>query len=61
MVAMAVLPAIPGVAQSGDRNLNGPENSAPSDRVTFDRVVAVVNRQAILKSDLDGEMQLSGT
>lgn len=33
--------------------------SKPEDAVTLDRVVAVVNRQTILLSDLEDEMQLS--
>ena len=57
MVAMLGC-GIPALAQGGDRNANAAGGSE-SERVTFDRVVAVVNRQAILKSDLDGEMQLS--
>jgi len=57
MVAMTAC-AAHGEAQSGHESSMA-EKSAPSERVTFDRVVAVVNRQAILKSDLDGEMQLS--
>ena len=32
---------------------------APADRVVLDRVVAVVNNQAILASDIDDEMRLS--
>jgi hypothetical protein len=57
MVAMLGC-VIPALAQGDDRNAKAAGGSE-SDRVTFDRVVAVVNRQAILKSDLDGEMQLS--
>lgn len=57
MAAIAVC-AVPAVAQLGDKSSTA-DNGSASDRVTFDRVVAVVNRQAILKSDLDGEMQLS--
>ena len=53
MVSMLVCSALPTVAQSESQS-PGRENS-----VTFDRVVAVVNRQALLKSDLEDEMQLS--
>ncbi len=35
------------------------ESPAPGSSVKFDSTVAVVNRQAILKSDLEDEMQLS--
>ena len=35
------------------------KNPAPGSSVTLDRVVAVVNRQAILASDLEDEIQLS--
>ena len=45
--------AFAAAAQTGDKS-QGTEKS-----VTFDRVVAVVNRQAILLSDLEDEMQLS--
>jgi peptidyl-prolyl cis-trans isomerase SurA len=45
--------AFAAAAQAGDKS-PGTEKS-----FTFDRVVAVVNRQAILMSDLEDEMQLS--
>jgi peptidyl-prolyl cis-trans isomerase SurA len=35
------------------------KNAEPESSVIFDRVVAVVNRQAILASDVEDEMQLS--
>jgi hypothetical protein len=44
---------IPSIAQAVGKN---PE---PGSSVIFDRVVAVVNRQAILASDVQDEMQLS--
>jgi peptidyl-prolyl cis-trans isomerase SurA len=57
-MAAMLASGISAAAQGGDKS-PGAGNSATSDRVTFDRVVAVVNRQAILESDLDDEMQLS--
>jgi len=51
-VAAILAASIPAAAQ-GDEKSPAPENS-----VTFDRVIAVVNRQVILKSDLEDEMQL---
>ena len=48
---LAVL--LPAGAQAAGKNL------APGSSVTFDRVVAVVNRQPILASDVEDEMQFS--
>jgi hypothetical protein len=44
---------LPATAQSID------QNAESGSSVTFDRVVAVVNRQAILASDVEEEMELS--
>jgi hypothetical protein len=44
---------LPAGAQAVDKRVE------PGGSVTFDRVVAVVNRQAILASDLEDEIQLS--
>jgi len=50
------------LAASGAMGIQGqtaPEQPAETDRVVLDRVVAVVNNQAILASDIDDEMLLS--
>jgi peptidyl-prolyl cis-trans isomerase SurA len=50
-VMLAIL--LPAGAQAVDKN------AEPGSSVRFDRVVAVVNRQAILESDVEDEMELS--
>jgi len=50
--AMLAVP-LPAGAQAVDKTAN------PGSGVRFDRVVAVVNRQAILESDVEDEMELS--
>src|ERR1700757_1378615 len=52
IAAMLSLP-VPSIAQVVK------PNPGPGSSVIFDRVVAVVNRQAILASDIEDEMQLS--
>jgi peptidyl-prolyl cis-trans isomerase SurA len=51
-VAAMMAGLLPAAAQTD-------QSPARGSSVTFDRVVAVVNRQAILESDLEDEMQLS--
>ena len=51
-VAAMLAAWIPAAAQ------NDAKGPTPGSSVTFDRVVAVVNRQVILESDLEDEMQL---
>jgi len=49
---------LPAGAQAVDKHAEG-KHAEPAGSVTFDRVVAVVNRQAILESDVEDEIQLS--
>lgn len=51
-VATMMAALLPAAAQTD-------QSTPPGSSITFDRVVAVVNRQAILESDLEDEMQLS--
>lgn len=53
-IAVLLSCALPALAQAPD-----PATPVPAGSVTLDRVVAVVNRQVILESDLEDEMQLS--
>ncbi|MGA8741978.1 MAG: SurA N-terminal domain-containing protein [Terracidiphilus sp.] len=48
-----------GQSSAAQSNPQSNQSPAPGSSVTLDRVVAVVNRQAILESDLEDEMQLS--
>jgi peptidyl-prolyl cis-trans isomerase SurA len=52
-VCLAVLEAISGLAQ------NPVQAAPPANAVVLDRVVAVVNNQAILASDVDDEVRLA--
>ena len=53
-IALLFLSRLPVFAQSAE-----PASANGANSVTLDRVVAVVNRQVILQSDLEDEMQLS--
>lgn len=55
-MAAMLIGLLPASAESTPHSNQSP---APESSVTLDRVVAVVNRQAILESDLEDEMQLS--
>ncbi len=48
-----------GQSSAAQSNPQSNQSPAAGSGVTLDRVVAVVNRQAILESDLEDEMQLS--
>lgn len=52
-IAAMLAGLFPAAAQTDDKS------ATPNNSVTFDRIVAAVNRQAILESDLEDEMQLS--
>jgi len=51
------LAVIAQTAQPGSSS--DPPEAAPRGSITLDRVIAVVNRQVVLQSDLEDEMQLS--
>ena len=56
-VCLALAATASGFAQSPARN--AAQTAQPANAVVFDRVVAVVNNQAILASDVDDEMRLT--
>jgi peptidyl-prolyl cis-trans isomerase SurA len=57
-VCLMVFAAAPSRAQSPSQ-ANAPESPTASSTIVLDHVVAVVNRQVILSSDLDDEIRLS--